>query len=75
MASKIKTVSIGIDLGTSNYSVAINTNGVGQVLKDLEGNTRIPCCVFFSPEGKPYVGFSGKAKQNASFQQTTINGG
>lgn len=56
----INDIVVGIDLGASNYSVAIFSDGVVKTMKNFAGNRRIPSFVYFSKEEKYLVGLMAK---------------
>lgn len=74
MTEKTKEVFIGIDLGTTAYSVAVHSNGAVEPLEDSDGLTRTPCFVFFAPDSQPYVGLYAKVLENTNCQNYAIYG-
>lgn len=62
----MQTIQIGIDLGTTNSSVAIIQDGEVQILKNALGEESTPSIVFADRNGNVVVGSKAKRVMNSS---------
>jgi molecular chaperone DnaK len=57
------TIDYGIDLGTTNSSIAVIGKNGPEVIPSREGGDTTPSVVYLDKEGKAHVGKSAKARQ------------
>ncbi len=58
----MKTYEIGIDLGTTNSSIAIVRNGEVEIIKNTNGEEATPSIIYADKNGKLVVGAKAKKK-------------
>ena len=54
-------IIVGIDLGTTHSLVAFSDDAGPQVIRDGQGEGRVPSVLAFGPDGRVSVGWEGKA--------------
>ncbi len=58
----MKTIEVGIDLGTTNSAIAVVRNGEVEIIKNSNGEETTPSVVFADKNGKLVVGSKAKRK-------------
>ena len=56
------TIDYGIDLGTTNSSIAVLAGTVPEVVPNKDGSVMTPSAIWFDKRGKQYVGKDAKAR-------------
>ncbi len=57
-----RTIDCGIDLGTTNSSIACMVNGRPAIVKNEEQSDTTPSCVYYSKSGQKFIGQSALKK-------------
>lgn len=56
------TIDYGIDLGTTNSSIAVLTDTLAEVVPNKDGSLMTPSAIWYDKRGKLYVGKDAKAR-------------
>jgi heat shock protein 1/8 len=62
----VKGKAIGIDLGTSYASISVMENGKIEMIKDENGQTRMPCIVTFTDSGRLFFDEAKEHKKSVN---------
>ncbi len=68
----MKSPIVGIDLGTTNSSIAVFIDGAIRVI-DIQGSPSIPSCVGLDPSGRPIVGTPARNQAIAARDATIFS--
>ena len=56
------TIDYGIDLGTTNSSIAVLTDTLAEVVPNKDGSLMTPSAIWYDKRGKLYVGKDAKSR-------------